>query len=573
MGDFSNYKKFENVGIRSSNDTLIVMDSTNNNISLHSSDGGGDNVDTLSIKNIINKTPNMDLNLSSLNGTTINPVITINNNNQDCRINTNLNVSGNVNITDGGMIKTTGIGSFGSINCGVGTFTSIDSGSGEITTTGIGSFGTVTANTFSGTLSGNAATATILATTRTIGGVDFNGSADINLPGVNAPGTQDTTGTAATATELATARSIGGVSFDGTTNINLPGVNTPGTQNTIGTAEYANNAGRLSGKYWSEFAPVTHYHNYATPGSSVNFAYMGLGGAGASSSYGLIVSTNHSYNTQGGGTKGYIYWSSSYNFSGTPGNLDSSYVRDGTVAKFNGGIWITGNYAILFSSDSRIKKNIVDVPDNLALQQLRNIPCRYYEYIDKLERGTDKTIGFIAQEVKSVLPMAVSQKKQIIPNVYKLINCTWTSNADKFIMSSTDLPNVNGIVYKFYVSNATDASDEKEIEITGNSDNTFTFDAPYTNVFCYGSEVDDFHTVDKQKLFTINFSATQEIDKIQQTHITEIASLKAENQQQQTKINTLETEVSTLKTENAELKSIIDKLKTANSFEEFKQTF
>jgi hypothetical protein len=104
MSDFSNYKKFENVGIRSSNDTLIVMDSSNNNISLHSSDGGDDNVDTVSIKNIINKTPNMDLNLSSLNGTTINPVITINNNNQDCRINTNLNVSGNLNITGGGTV-------------------------------------------------------------------------------------------------------------------------------------------------------------------------------------------------------------------------------------------------------------------------------------------------------------------------------------------------------------------------------------------------------------------------------------------------------------------------------------
>ena len=123
MSNFGNYKKFENVGIRSSNDTLIVMDSSNNNISLHSSDGGDDNVDTLSIKNIINKTPNMDLNLSSLNGTTINPVITINNNHGDCRIMTNLNVNGNLNITGSGMIKTTGIGSFGSIHCGVGTFT------------------------------------------------------------------------------------------------------------------------------------------------------------------------------------------------------------------------------------------------------------------------------------------------------------------------------------------------------------------------------------------------------------------------------------------------------------------
>ena len=46
-------------------------------------------------------------------------------------------------------------------------------------------------------------------------------------------------GTAATATALETARTIGGVSFDGTGNINLPGVNTSGNQNTSGTAAVA----------------------------------------------------------------------------------------------------------------------------------------------------------------------------------------------------------------------------------------------------------------------------------------------------------------------------------------------
>ena len=64
--------------------------------------------------------------------------------------------------------------------------------------------------------SDNVASATILATARNIGGVSFNGSADINLPGVNTSGTQDTSGNAATATALETARNIGGVSFDGT---------------------------------------------------------------------------------------------------------------------------------------------------------------------------------------------------------------------------------------------------------------------------------------------------------------------------------------------------------------------
>ena len=80
---------------------------------------------------------------------------------------------------------------------------------------------------------GSAAT---LTTPRTIGGVAFDGSANITLPGVNAAGSQDTTGNAATATALATPRTIGGVSFDGTSNINLPGVNAEGNQNTTGSA-------------------------------------------------------------------------------------------------------------------------------------------------------------------------------------------------------------------------------------------------------------------------------------------------------------------------------------------------
>jgi len=87
-----------------------------------------------------------------------------------------------------------------------------------------------------GDVTGNADTATTLATARTIGGVSFNGSANINLPGVNSAGNQNTSGSAAT---LKTARTIGGVSFNGSANINLPGVNAAGNQNTSGTAARA----------------------------------------------------------------------------------------------------------------------------------------------------------------------------------------------------------------------------------------------------------------------------------------------------------------------------------------------
>jgi hypothetical protein len=73
------------------------------------------------------------------------------------------------------------------------------------------STGVVTATGFvgdiTGDITGNADTATALATARTIGGTSFDGSANIAV------------GLAATATALATARTIGGTSFDGTGNI------------------------------------------------------------------------------------------------------------------------------------------------------------------------------------------------------------------------------------------------------------------------------------------------------------------------------------------------------------------
>lgn len=78
-----------------------------------------------------------------------------------------------------------------------------------------------------GSITGNAGTATALQTARTIGGVSFDGTANINLPGVNIAGNQDTGGNAGTATKLATARTItitGDVSytspaFDGSANV------------------------------------------------------------------------------------------------------------------------------------------------------------------------------------------------------------------------------------------------------------------------------------------------------------------------------------------------------------------
>jgi len=122
---------------------------------------------------------------------------------------------------------------------------------------------------FTGTAdtTGNAATATALETARTIHGVSFDGTANIDLSEViqdtvgamvssntesgitvayeDSDGTldftvgtlnQDTTGNAATATALETARTIHGVSFDGSANIDLSEV----IQDTVGAMVSSN---------------------------------------------------------------------------------------------------------------------------------------------------------------------------------------------------------------------------------------------------------------------------------------------------------------------------------------------
>jgi len=82
--------------------------------------------------------------------------------------------------------------------------------------------GNFSAGTITATLSGNANTATTLATARTIGGISFNGSANIDLPGVNTAGTQNTSGSAASLTNTRSIAITGdaawAVNFNGSAN-------------------------------------------------------------------------------------------------------------------------------------------------------------------------------------------------------------------------------------------------------------------------------------------------------------------------------------------------------------------
>ena len=98
-------------------------------------------------------------------------------------------------------------------------------------------------------------------------------------------------------------------------------------------------------------------------------------------------------------------------------------------------------------------------------------------------------------------------------------------------------------LHKFFVSDLSNNLTE-ELNIQANDDKSFYFKKKWNYVFCYGKEVNDFHILDKQKLFTLNFSATQEIDKIQQ--------------EEKTKLVAAEAKIAALEDENVALKARLD---------------
>ena len=150
--------------------------------------------------------------------------------------------------------------------------------------TGTSTFNNVTVNgtlsaTLTGNISGNSNTATALQTARSIGGVSFNGTADINLPGVNQAGNQDTSGTATQAD-----------------NINIDESNTNGSFQVTFSAN--NNAG-----YSRQYIDTDDGHFIYNPGT---YSLSGLNQISASSFQGTTFGTSsqNAYGTRYVSTNG-----------------------------------------------------------------------------------------------------------------------------------------------------------------------------------------------------------------------------------------------------------------------------
>ena len=233
------------------------------------------------------------------------------------------------------------------------------------------------------------------------------------------------------------------------------------------------------------------------------------------------------------------------NYSGT--DQTAADYGDNMVAYFDGRVLCTEG--LFVTSDERIKTNITDISDNEALTQFRLLKPKTYNYKDTIGRTNKKVFGFLAQDVREVIPEAVSLQKDTLQNLMciagvsnGIITLPFSSPVADVSLNYTDASNNNtpyGILRCFVTPNEIKKDIRFiSIDITTNTltmanENDLTQDELYFDdientykVVLEGTRVDDFHILDKSSIYTLTSSAVQEIDRIQQEHALTIADLE-----------------------------------------------
>jgi uncharacterized membrane-anchored protein YhcB (DUF1043 family) len=210
-------------------------------------------------------------------------------------------------------------------------------------------------------------------------------------------------------------------------------------------------------------------------------------------------------------------------------------------------------------SDTRIKTDITEIEDGNALYKLRLIEPHEYNYVDQKTRGDHRVFGFLAQQVREHFPEAINLMKAVVPDVNKL--CP-VNLEDHTILVGTQARDGK---LQIRLSNRT-----LELQVTKVDAERVSYtpeeleeniEIP-SEVFVVGYEVDDFHTLNKDFLFTINFAATQELDRIVQSQKAEMESQKAEMESQKAEMESQKAEMEDLKQVNDDLMSQNMSLKT-----------
>jgi len=185
-------------------------------------------------------------------------------------------------------------------------------------------------------------------------------------------------------------------------------------------------------------------------------------------------------------------------------------------------------------SDSRIKKNVVDINDSSALDKIRLLEPKIYNYIDEKQKGTSNVYGFIAQEVSNVLPYAVTVGEGDIPNILTNSNVSVTSDSN--VLELRLDTTVEGLTLS-NTSNINITTDNNQyltlpvLTFSGSNVITIQNSDKFTNVtgaYIHGEHIHDFHHLNKDAIWAVSTAALQEVDRQLQAEKTKVSTLETQ---------------------------------------------
>ncbi|MBA4853101.1 tail fiber domain-containing protein [Emticicia sp. BO119] len=165
-------------------------------------------------------------------------------------------------------------------------------------------------------------------------------------------------------------------------------------------------------------------------------------------------------------------------------------------------------------SDARHKKVLHLANNTNDLKLLTQLKIRHYQYIDTISKGNLPKYGFIAQEIEEVLPEAVTKiGTEYIPDMFCLAKKIMFDESKHELRIT--LPRAHNYNTGDVLKIITDKEHFKTvIQVIDNQTIVVDNWLEKTNkAFIFGKKVNDFRTVDYDRIFTLGISAIQELNK------------------------------------------------------------
>ncbi len=285
--------------------------------------------------------------------------------------------------------------------------------------------------------------------------------------------------------------------------------------------------------------------NVKKPGSSGGPYLVGIGTATPQAPLDVEIQSASSISAQ--------FWA--YNASGGQNVAESTASpNDAPVSiRAAGTVRAAQFYAV---SDVRIKEAVERSDQAADLKALLKLKISDYGYVDLVGKGNQRKKGLIAQQVKEVVPQVVADNNvDFIPNIYAMAKkILWNSSEQQLTITINQAHELQvGNVVRLIADQG--AKEKAVIEIL--DDSSFIvgeWSEPTEQLFVFGKQVDDFHTVDYDQVAMLGVSAIQALHDDVQDLRQEVRDLRKVNEDLKEQLSL---EMSDLKAELAALKGVL----------------